>query len=84
MDLNTAVVIWTYPDEMSARLAQIKLGSSGIETVIHADDCGGSLAGLVAVSNAKLLVGASDREEAIKILRQIEQGTDEEGPVGPL
>lgn len=84
MDPNTAIVIRTYPNEMSAQLALMELESNGIESAVSSDDCGGTRPELQIASGVTLLVNASDRDKAEEIVRLHEaRRTQDDGSLTP-
>lgn len=67
MSKNDLVVIRDYLNKLEAELAQGALQSAGIQSMIGADDAGGTEPGLW-MGGIKLLVHAEDVKEAEKIL----------------
>ena len=61
------VVARTYLNAIEAGFAQSVLEAAGIEAYVRADDCGGVDPAL-DVGGVALIVNATDRDEAIRVL----------------
>jgi hypothetical protein len=72
MNLDRAVVLRTYTSEALASVANSRLGFEGIEAYIQKDDCGGAYPSLQFSRGVRLLVKPEDKEDAEKILNQME------------
>jgi hypothetical protein len=79
VNLDEAVVIRTYASEAVANIAGSRLGFEGIETHIQKDDCGGAYPSLQMCRGVRLLVKPGDREDAERILNEMEE--EESGKV---
>ena len=66
------VVVGTFLNKIEAEIALGALKAANIESMVAADDAGGTRPGLW-MSGVKLLVRAVDAERARKILRQAEK-----------
>ncbi len=79
MNLDKAVVLRTYASEVVAGIAESRLRVEGIEARIQKDDCGGAYPSLQMCRGVRLLVKPEDREDAEKILSEME--AEESGKV---
>lgn len=68
MDLNKAVVIESFGDEMKAQSVLMYLESCGVETILRKDDCGGMRPHISAERGVEILVSADDVPRAREIL----------------
>jgi hypothetical protein len=66
-DNTELIVIRTYLNRIAAEIAQSALEAADIESMIGADDAGGTRPGLW-MSGVRLLVRAEDAERANKVL----------------
>ena len=66
--MQNYIVVDTYPDEVTARLAQATLAAENIESFVKMDDAGGKLESLQFVRGVRLLVEEKKVEEAREIL----------------
>jgi hypothetical protein len=80
VNIDEAVVVRTYSDEMAASIASSRLGSEGIEAHIHKDDVGGAYPALQMSVGVRLFVKPEDLKEAERILNEMdaEQQPDQE------
>ena len=76
MDFDDAVVLETYHSRIEAEMAQGILEEEGIETVVMADDAGGTYPMLQFVRGVKLMVDAADEAQAQEILAAMADGGD--------
>ena len=67
------VVVETYSERAFAEAAVSYLTSEGIEAEIHADDAGGELPNLDFAAGVRVLVAASDLEQARALLNANEE-----------
>jgi hypothetical protein len=75
MNLDDAVLLRTYSNEVEANIVASRLESEGIDAYIGMDDCGGAYPALQMAGGVRLLVKPEDLERAEKILREI--GTED-------
>jgi hypothetical protein len=68
MSTSELRVVATFLNEIDAELAQSALSAAGIESMISADDVGGLRPHLSLGSGVRLLVRATDVDEANKVL----------------
>lgn len=66
----------TFPSRIEAEMAQGILEEEGIETVVMADDAGGTYPMLQFVRGVKLMVDAEDEARAQEILAAMADGGD--------
>jgi hypothetical protein len=76
LDFDDAVVLQTFYNRIEAEMAQGILEAEGIETVIMADDAGGTYPMLQFLRGVKLMVAAEDKHRAQEILAAMEDGGD--------
>ena len=81
MDEQEPVCVATYPAEMQAEMARMRLETNGIDAFIIKDDCGGMLPFFQAITGVRLMVRAEEADQAAQILAQAEgeswrSGTD--------
>ena len=62
------IVVHTFPDRIEADLAASALEAAGIESMVAADDAGGTQPGLWEGQGVALLVRQEDEQEARAIL----------------
>jgi hypothetical protein len=67
---NELVVVGDYQDKLEAELAHGALQAAGIDSMISADDAGGTEPGLW-MGGVKLLVRAEDAKRAAEALRPV-------------
>jgi hypothetical protein len=72
--LNGLIVVAEYANHPEAEMAKKLLESHGIESIIHADDCGGMAGGQTFIRGVQLLV---DRDDVISA-RSLLEGAREE------
>jgi hypothetical protein len=77
-ELESAVVVETFPTRTLAALAASLLQAAGIETFILADDAGGAYPMLQFIDGVKLLVAPEDEALAREILASAEMELTEE------
>ena len=70
MDEQEPVCVATYPAEMPAELARMRLEADGIDAFIIKDDCGGMLPFFQAITGVRLMVRAEDADQAARLLAQ--------------
>ncbi|MFZ5447553.1 MAG: putative signal transducing protein [Thermodesulfobacteriota bacterium] len=80
MNRDDAIVIETFPNRVTAEMAASFLEAEGIETLILADDAGGTYPPLQFVRGVRLLVDRADERQAREILEAIakDQGQGED------
>ena len=61
-----------FPNELVAEIARLTLEARGIPSMVSKDDCGGMEPYLQAGLGVRLLIHESNREEARRILDEIE------------
>jgi hypothetical protein len=76
LDFDDAVVLQTFYNRIEAEMVQGILEAEGIETVIMADDAGGTYPMLQFLRGVKLMVAAEDKHRAQEILAAMEDGGD--------
>ncbi|HZE21939.1 MAG TPA: DUF2007 domain-containing protein [Desulfobaccales bacterium] len=76
MDLDDAVVLETFYNRIEAEIAAGLLESEGIETMVMADDAGGTYPMLQFLRGVKLMVAAADKARAREILEAMAEGDD--------
>ena len=76
MDFDDAVVLQTFYNRIEAEMAQGILEAEGIETMIMADDAGGTYPMLQFLRGVKLMVAAEEKHRAQEILTAMEDGCD--------
>jgi hypothetical protein len=76
LNFDDAVVLETFHSRIEADMAQGILEEEGIETVVMADDAGGTYPMLQFVRGVKLLVAAEDKFRAQEILAAMQDGGD--------
>jgi hypothetical protein len=76
MNFDDAVVLQIFYNRIEAEMAQGILESEGIETVIMADDAGGTYPMLQFLRGVKLMVAAEEKARAPQILAALEDGGD--------
>ena len=74
MNRDDAIVIETFPNRYLAEMAASFLEAEGIETLILADDAGGTYPPLQFVRGVRLLVAPEDEAQAREILQALEAG----------
>lgn len=77
-NLDQAVVVKTFSNEMYARMASLHLQALGVEAVIRKDNCGGAYPQLELTGGVDLLVEPNDKERAEAILDEVEEKPSEE------
>lgn len=80
MNLDKAIVIKTFSNEMFARMASLHLGALGIESIVQKDDCGGAYPQLQMSVGVRLLIAPEDKEQVETILNEmeVEQSSEDE------
>lgn len=68
MPTDDLVVLRTYTDEMSARVAALSLEANGIPAQVSADTAGGALPSLAIAFPVRLIVRAADADLARRLL----------------
>jgi len=63
----------TYPNEIEAEMAKMKLGLEGICAFIFKDDCGGMQPYLQIITGVRLMVRAKDFEAAERLLTHVNE-----------
>jgi hypothetical protein len=76
VDFDDAVVLQTFYNRIEAEMAQGILEAEGIETVIMADDAGGTYPMLQFLRGVKLMVAPEDKLRAQEILEAMADGGD--------
>jgi len=76
MDFDDAVVLQTFYNRIEAEMAQGILEAEGIETIVMADDAGGTYPMLQFLRGVKLMVAAEDKARAQEILAAMADGGD--------
>jgi hypothetical protein len=76
LDLDDAVVLETFYNRIEAEIAAGLLESEGIETMVMADDAGGTYPMLQFLRGVKLMVAAADQARAREILEAMADGGD--------
>ena len=76
MNFDDAVVLETFSSRIEAEMAQGILEGEGIETVIMADDAGGTYPMFQFIRGVKLMVDAADEARAKEILAAMADGGD--------
>ncbi len=69
---NDIVVIRTFPDAISAHIAQAALDANDIRSIIVGDDAGGAYPALTFSNGVRLAVQHSDAMKALRLLDQEE------------
>ncbi|MES2357662.1 MAG: DUF2007 domain-containing protein [Gemmatimonadota bacterium] len=69
---NDIVVIRTFPDAISAHIAQAALDANDIRSIIVGDDAGGAYPALTFSNGVRLAVQHSDAVKALRLLDQEE------------
>ena len=72
MSHSDLVVVRTYLNNFDAEVAKSALEAAQIDSMIKADDCGGTRPGLW-MSGVELIVRAEDAERAMEVLGQDSQ-----------
>lgn len=72
MNLEKAVVIKTFSNEMIARIASLHLEALGIESIVQKDDCGGAYPQFQLSAGVRLLVAPEEEERVATILNEME------------
>lgn len=67
-DDRDIVVIRTFPDEISARIAQAALDANDIRSIIIGDDAGGAYPALTFSNGVRLAAQHSDAVRALRVL----------------
>ncbi|HWG35477.1 MAG TPA: DUF2007 domain-containing protein [Gemmatimonadaceae bacterium] len=67
---NDIVVIRTFPDAISAHIAQAALDANDIRSIIVGDDAGGAYPALTFSNGVRLAVQHSDAVKALRLLDQ--------------
>ncbi len=67
--MESPEIVWEYSNHVEAELAKGLLSSSGIESIVHSDDCGGMAGGQTFIQGVKLFVSENDVDRAKKILK---------------
>jgi len=81
MNVDKAVVIKTFSNEMFARIASLHLEALGIESLVQKDDCGGVYPQLQLAGGVRLLINPEEEERVEAILNEMEHEQSEEVPV---
>jgi hypothetical protein len=76
LDLDDAVVLETFYNRIEAEIAAGLLESEGIETMVMADDAGGTYPMLQFIRGVKLMVAPEDKARAREILDAMAAGED--------
>jgi hypothetical protein len=76
LDLDDAVVLETFYNRIEAEIAAGLLESEGIETMVMADDAGGTYPMLQFIRGVKLMVAPEDKARAREILEAMAEGED--------
>jgi hypothetical protein len=76
LDLDDAVVLETFYNRIEAEIAAGLLESEGIETMVMADDAGGTYPMLQFIRGVKLMVAPEDKARAREILDAMAEGED--------
>jgi predicted Fe-Mo cluster-binding NifX family protein len=76
LDLDNAVVLETFYNRIEAEIAAGLLESEGIETMVMADDAGGTYPMLQFIRGVKLMVAPEDKARAREILEAMAEGED--------
>lgn len=76
MNLDDAVVLETFYNRIEAEIAAGLLESEGIETMVMADDAGGTYPMLQFIRGVKLMVAPEDKARAREILDAMAAGED--------
>ena len=76
MNFDDAIVLETFPSRIEAEMAQGILEEEGIETVVMADDAGGSYPMFQFIRSVKLMVATEDEARAKEILAAMADGGD--------
>jgi hypothetical protein len=76
LDLDDAVVLETFYNRIEAEIAAGLLESEGIETMVMADDAGGTYPMLQFIRGVKLMVAPEDKARAREILEAMAAGED--------
>jgi hypothetical protein len=80
LNLDDAVVLETFYSRIEAEMAAGLLESEGVETMVLADDAGGTYPMLQFLRGVRLMVAAEDAYRARQILRDMaEPGEPPEG-----
>jgi hypothetical protein len=72
MNIDNAIIIRTFVDDVAAQMASIELKAHGIESVVNADDCGGAIPAMHVGPGVALLIDPASRQQAEKILSTLE------------
>ena len=67
--MDDYISVTEFNNHAEAEMAKEQLESSGINSIIHSDDCGGMAGGQTFIRGVQLLVSKSDIIIAKKILR---------------
>jgi len=67
-DSDTPMCVATFSSEMEADMARMRLDSSGIESFVAKDDCGGMRPWFQPLTGVRLMVKLADAERAAGIL----------------
>jgi hypothetical protein len=76
LNLDDAVVLETFYNRIEAEIAAGLLESEGIETMVMADDAGGTYPMLQFIRGVKLMVAPEDKARAREILEAMAAGED--------
>jgi hypothetical protein len=76
LDLGDAVVLEIFYNRIEAEIAAGLLESEGIETMVMADDAGGTYPMLQFIRGVKLMVAPEDKARAREILDAMAEGED--------
>jgi hypothetical protein len=76
LNFDDAVVLETFYNRIEAEMAQGILEAEGIETIIMADDAGGTYPMLQFLRGVKLMVAPEDKAQAQEILAAMADGGD--------
>ncbi|HHU15585.1 MAG: DUF2007 domain-containing protein [Kiritimatiellae bacterium] len=71
MQNDEPICVATYPSEIEAETARMKLGMAGIDALIAKDDCGGMRPYLQTTTGVRLMVRTKDAETAESLLAQV-------------
>jgi len=80
MNNDEPFCVATYPSEIEAEIAKMKLGIEGIAAFIFKDDCGGMQPYLQTITGVRLMVRAKDFEAAERLLTHVNE--DSPNPTG--
>jgi hypothetical protein len=76
LNFDDAVILETFPNRVSAEMAQGLLEAEGIDAVVMADDAGGAYPMLQFIRGVKLMVAPEDEARSREILAAMAGGED--------